>query len=218
MCIVPSIVVNQSCSVGKTCDLVSIIPPAHDNWVRFCVHPQPIVCLPVVINYEFLTVMDWRKHYRWWWVGLGSWHHPVVYKCTAEIWDKDDEEDGNIPRNRFLTLLFAFCQFLGIFRPLESLNTFFIEPTDTNSRTDTSSWCKNKQQPDHNRCEIHWQYCINSYENDIVIPVFVDVVKSNRCKEDCEVDVEEEWRPGCCLMFWYTCHDWDVFFGVGWVE
>ena len=38
MGVVPCIVVNQSCPIGKARYLIPIIPPRHNDWFRLCVH------------------------------------------------------------------------------------------------------------------------------------------------------------------------------------
>lgn len=53
--IVPCIVINQSCSVRKSCNLVTIIPPWHNNCFLLGVHSQPIISLTIIINYVSLT-------------------------------------------------------------------------------------------------------------------------------------------------------------------
>lgn len=51
-----------------------------------------------------------------------------------------------------------------------------------------------------------------------MVTVLVDVIETDGCEEDGEVDVEEVGTPGCGLMLGYTCHDWDVLLCVGGVE
>ncbi len=50
MCIVPCVVVDQSCSIGKTCNLISVVPPGHNDGILLGVHSQPVVSLTIVVD------------------------------------------------------------------------------------------------------------------------------------------------------------------------
>lgn len=60
--IVPSVIVNQGGSIGKSSDLISVIPPTHDDTFLFGVHSQPVVGLSVIINDVFLAVVSGGQH------------------------------------------------------------------------------------------------------------------------------------------------------------
>lgn len=51
-----------------------------------------------------------------------------------------------------------------------------------------------------------------------MVAVPVDVVESNGCEEDGEVDVEEVRAPGSRLMLRHTRHDRNVLLGIGRVQ
>lgn len=72
VCIVPSIVINESSSIGESSDLVPIVPPTHDDRVLLSVHPQPVVGLSVVIDDVFLAVVIGGKDHRWRRISLSS--------------------------------------------------------------------------------------------------------------------------------------------------
>lgn len=57
MGVVPGVVVDQCGSIGETGDLIAVVPPTHDDGVRFGVHAQPVVGLTVVVDDVFLSVV-----------------------------------------------------------------------------------------------------------------------------------------------------------------
>lgn len=48
--VIPCIIVYESGAVGHTSNLVSIVPPTHDNRILWCVLAEPIICLPEIID------------------------------------------------------------------------------------------------------------------------------------------------------------------------
>lgn len=56
--IVPSVVINQGGSIGKSSDLIPVIPPTHDDAFLLGVHSQPVVGLSVIIDDVFLAVVS----------------------------------------------------------------------------------------------------------------------------------------------------------------
>jgi len=50
MSVVPSVVINEDCSVGHACNLIAIIPPTHDLSLFGSVLLDPIISFSVVID------------------------------------------------------------------------------------------------------------------------------------------------------------------------
>ncbi len=57
MGIVPGVIIHKGSPIGKSSDLISIVPPTHDDAFLLGVHPQPVVSLTVVVNDVLLAVV-----------------------------------------------------------------------------------------------------------------------------------------------------------------
>ena len=55
--VVPRVVVNKCCSISHAGDLISVIPPAHDDSIFGRVLTQPIICLAEIIDDVLGTVL-----------------------------------------------------------------------------------------------------------------------------------------------------------------
>mmetsp|Transcript_18892 Transcript_18892/g.25992 ORF Transcript_18892/g.25992 Transcript_18892/m.25992 type:complete len:232 (+) Transcript_18892:1097-1792(+) len=57
MFMVPCVSICNRSTICNSCDLISIIPPCHDTRIFGCVVPQPPVCLAVIINNDYFTIL-----------------------------------------------------------------------------------------------------------------------------------------------------------------
>mmetsp|Transcript_34527 Transcript_34527/g.31226 ORF Transcript_34527/g.31226 Transcript_34527/m.31226 type:complete len:223 (+) Transcript_34527:169-837(+) len=64
--VVPSVVIDEDCSVGETSDLISVIPPRHNLGIVLGVSSQPVVGLSKIINDDLVThSVSAGKNNRW---------------------------------------------------------------------------------------------------------------------------------------------------------
>jgi hypothetical protein len=58
MSVIPSIIIYKSSPIGEACDLITIIPPTHDDRLWLGIHSQPIIGFPIVIDNVFLAIVN----------------------------------------------------------------------------------------------------------------------------------------------------------------
>ncbi len=61
--VIPSVVIDQSGSIGHTSNLVSIIPPTHHDRILRCILPEPIVGLSEIVYDVLAPVWVLRSKY-----------------------------------------------------------------------------------------------------------------------------------------------------------
>ena len=123
----------------------------------------------------------------------------MVNEGADEERDEHNEHQSDIAGHSVLSpfgllLFWPFAEENGLeLAPLraEGFNALVIQPTHSNSCADAGRGGEDQKQTNHDRCKIHRQNCIDADEDDIVAAISVDVVKSDRCEEDGEVDIEE---------------------------
>ena len=62
MRIVPSIIIYESSSIRKSSQLISIVPPRHNNRMLMSINPNPIISLTKLIVKHFVTFKSAKVH------------------------------------------------------------------------------------------------------------------------------------------------------------
>lgn len=95
--VVPSVVINNCRSIRHTSNLVSVIPPTHDDRVLLGVLPQPVVRLAEVINDMLTTIgSSGSQDDRGRRVGVGGDPGAVVYKHDEREDERDDDDEAGV--------------------------------------------------------------------------------------------------------------------------
>lgn len=160
VCIVPGVIVNQSGPVRESCDLVTVIPPWHDDGFLFCVHSEPVVCLTIVVYDVSLATVFGGENDGWGGIRLGSGHCTVADECAQENGDENEKDDSDNARHSFglfgfLLLLFAWFveQFLDF--AVYGFDTVFKDPAQTDGGRDACCRGKDQQKTNHDWGKIH---------------------------------------------------------------
>lgn len=97
--VVPRIVIHKRRSIRHTSDLVSVIPPTHDDGILLCVLPQPVISLSEVIDNVLTTVgTSGSQHDRRRRVGVRSDPGTVVDEHDEGADEGEDDEESGVER------------------------------------------------------------------------------------------------------------------------
>jgi len=74
MSIIPSIIINEHCSVSHSSNLVPIVPPWHDCCFWISILSKPVIRLSKIINYLLWTI--WFSSWK------NNWRRGICFRCN----------------------------------------------------------------------------------------------------------------------------------------